>query len=113
MHLSHDKDYASSIKGNGYSLNAYYQIAKKFELGVEGSMYKDKSSGKTYDGHGYMIGAQYLAAKGVAFFVGTQFTNWDDGARASSKIDGNGTGFIGKFSKSDDRRYTFGANFAF
>jgi len=118
LHMSHDKDYATGMKGNGYSLNAYYQIAKKFEIGASTSIYQDKSAGKTYDGSGYMIGAQYLAAKGVAFFVGTTFVNWDQtatgaAATAINKIDGNGTGFMDKTKKEDSRRYTFGANFAF
>lgn len=118
LHVSHDKDYATSKKGNGYSLNAYYIIGDKLEIGAEMSMYKDQSSGTKYDGKGYMLNAQYVAAKGVAFFVGAQAANWDQNANGSNaaavgKIDGNAAGFLGTFSKADSKSYTAGVNFAF
>lgn len=119
FHLANDKDYLAGTKGRGFTVNAYYLIGSKWDLGASYSKYKDRSEGagvgKSDSGNGYMLGLHYYAAKGVAFFVGSQFQNWDrqDNKGKIAIVDGTKDNFLGSKSFKDTRSYTTGFNFAF
>ncbi len=119
FHLANDKDHLAGTKGRGFTVNAYYLIGSKWDLGASYSKYKDRSEGagvgKSDSGNGYMLGLHYYAAKGVAFFVGSQFQNWDrqDNKGKIAIVDGTKDNFLGSKSFKDTRSYTTGFNFAF
>jgi len=117
FHLANDKDHLTGKKGRGMTLNAYYLIANKWDLGASYSRYDDRTesaANATSDGHGYMLGLHYYAAKGVTFFVGHQFQNWDnDSGKKIAIIDGTKKNFLGSKTFADTRVYNAGFNFAF
>jgi hypothetical protein len=119
LHVANDKDYLAGTKGRGFTVNAYYLIGDKFDLGASYSKYKDRSEGagvgKSDNGHGYMLGLHYYAAKGVAFFAGKQFSNFDKANNGGkiAIIDGTKDNFLGSKSFKDSTSYTTGFNFSF
>jgi hypothetical protein len=119
LFASHDSSAALGKSGRGYGINAYYLINKKIDLGVAYQRYNDKGATATHaknSGNGYMAGVHYYAAKGVDFFVGTRFDNWDlagSQTLTGAKIVGTAAGFQGNMTKADQRTYFTGMNFAF